>query len=428
MRFSGTLPFSLLAARLAEEGFILTGNAAVELSLSGVATAPVIAGTVSTSGARLVDVRRNLAVNDIAARVSLDGNQATVQQMTGMLASGGRISASGTVGVAPGSNYPANLAVQLGDITYVNGTLVTADVAGDLTVTGPLLSAPVVGGALRVSTAGITIPEKLPASLSEIDIQHRNAPRDVTAMNRQVHKDAGGDSAGSGIGLDLTIDAPSRIFARGRGINAELGGNLTIRGTSANPAVSGAFTLRRGRLEILARRLEFSRGTIGFGGGLVPALDLMANTTAGSTEISVTIAGLASNPTVNFASSPALPQDEILAQLIFNRSMSKLSAVQIAQLAAAVSQLSGGRSGSLLEGLRSQLGVDDLDITTDSEGRAQLSVGKYLNDRTYIELKQDPESGGGKAVINLEVGRDVKLRGEAGSGGGAAGIFYEREY
>ncbi|WP_439630872.1 translocation/assembly module TamB domain-containing protein [Shinella sp.] len=154
----------------------------------------------------------------------------------------------------------------------------------------------------------------------------------------------------------------------------------------------------------------------------------MANTTAGSTEISVTIAGLASNPTVNFASSPALPQDEILAQLIFNRSMSKLSAVQIAQLAAAVSQLSGGRSGSLLEGLRSQLGVDDLDITTDSEGRAQLSVGKYLNDRTYIELKQDPESGGGKAVINLEVGRDVKLRGEAGSGGGAAGIFYEREY
>ncbi len=257
MRFSGTLPFSLLAARLADEGFILTGNASVELSLSGEATAPVIAGTVSTSGARLVDVRRNLAVNDIAARVSLDGNQATVQQMTGTLASGGRISASGTVGVAPGSNYPANLAIQLGDITYVDGTLVTADVAGDLTVTGPLLSAPVVGGTLRVSKAGITIPEKLPASLSEIDIQHRNAPRDVTAMNRQVHKDAGGDSAGSSIGLDLTIDAPSRIFARGRGINAELGGNLTIRGTSANPAVSGAFTLRRGRLEILARRLEF---------------------------------------------------------------------------------------------------------------------------------------------------------------------------
>ena len=428
MRFSGTLPFSLLAAQLAEQGFVLTGNAAVELSLSGAAMSPVIAGTVSTSGASLVDVRRNLAVNDIAARVSLDGTRATIQQMTGTLASGGRISVTGTVGITAGSNYPANLAIRLADMTYVNGTLVTADVTGDLTVTGPLLRAPVVGGTLRISRAGITIPEKLPASLSEIDIRHKNASRAVVAMNREVHDSNGPTSADSGIGLDITVDAPSRVFVRGRGINAELGGNVTIRGTSASPVVSGAFTLRRGRLEILARRLEFSRGTIGFGGGLVPSLDLTAGTTAGSTEISVTVAGLASNPTVNFASSPTLPQDEILAQLIFNRSMSKLSAVQIAQLAAAVSQLSGGQSGSLLNGLRSQLGVDDLDITTDSEGRAQVSIGKYLNDRTYIELKQDPDSGGGKAVINLEVGRGVKLRGEAGSGGGAAGIFYEKEY
>ena len=67
--------------------------------------------------------------------------------------------------------------------------------------------------------------------------------------------------------------------------------------------------------------------------------------------------------------------------------------------------------------------------TTDAQGRAQVSAGKYLNDRTYLELKQDPETGGGKAAINLDIGRGVKLRGEAGSNGaGAAGIFYEKEY
>ena len=142
----------------------------------------------------------------------------------------------------------------------------------------------------------------------------------------------------------------------------------------------------------------------------------------------MTVSGLANNPNVAFSSSPALPQDEVLAQLIFNRSMSNLSAVQIAQLAAAVSQLAGGRGGGLLDGLRSKLGVDDLDITTDAEGRAEVSAGKYLNKRTYLELKQDAESGGGKAVINLDIGRGVKLRGEAGTNGGAAGIFYEKEY
>ena len=74
------------------------------------------------------------------------------------------------------------------------------------------------------------------------------------------------------------------------------------------------------------------------------------------------------------------------------------------------------------------LGVDDLDISTDSEGQARVSAGKYLNERTYLELQQSGESGA-KAIINLDVGRGVKLRGEAGGDGeGAAGIFYEKEY
>ncbi|MDX3929774.1 MAG: translocation/assembly module TamB domain-containing protein [Shinella sp.] len=429
IKVDGTLPFSLLAAQLAEQGFTLSGNAAVDLSISGAARSPVISGTVSTSGAQLIDVRRNLAINGLAARVSLNGQQATIEQLTGTLASGGRISGSGTVGIAPGSGYPANLTINLGNITYVDGTLFNANVAGDLTLTGPLLSAPVLGGTVRISKAAITIPEKLPASLSEIDIKHKNAPRDVVVMNNEIHREnTGGSGEGRGIGLDLVVDAPGQIFVRGRGIDAELGGRLTIRGTSPNPDISGGFEMRRGRLEILAKRLDFTDGNIGFAGGLVPTLDLKATSTAGSTTITVTVAGLASNPTVSFSSSPALPQDEILAQLIFNRSMSNLSALQIAQLAAAVNQLAGGRSGGLLEGLRSRLGVDDLDISTDAEGRAQVSAGKYLNDRTYLELKQDAESGGGKAVINLDVGRGVKLRGEAGSSGGAAGIFYEREY
>jgi translocation and assembly module TamB len=117
-----------------------------------------------------------------------------------------------------------------------------------------------------------------------------------------------------------------------------------------------------------------------------------------------------------------------LAQLIFGQSMSKLSAMQIAQLADAASQLAGGRSTSLFEGLRSHLGVDDLDISTDANGQAQVGAGKYLNKRTYIELQQGAANKT-KAIINLDVGRGVKLRGAAGSdGAGEAGIVYEHEY
>ena len=94
----------------------------------------------------------------------------------------------------------------------------------------------------------------------------------------------------------------------------------------------------------------------------------------------------------------------------------------------AVSQLAGNRSTSLFEGLRNQLGVDDLDISTDEKGRTSVSVGRYLNERTYFELQQGGEAGA-KAIINLDVGRGVKLRGAAGgNGAGEAGIVYEHEY
>lgn len=433
LKFSGNLPFGLLAGQLASQGFTLTGTAAVDLSISGAAASPVITGTVSTSGARFLDARRNLAINDLAAQVSLDGKQATIRSLGGTLSSGGRIEAGGTVGITPGSGFPADLTVRLLDATYVDGTLFNAQTGGTLTLKGPLTGSPVLGGQLRIEKASITIPAKLPNSLSEINIQHRNAPSRVREMARDVQKDTGGDGAASsgrsGIGLDLTVTAPGQIFVRGRGIDAELGGDLTIRGTTASPVISGGFTLRRGRLEILGKRLDFTSGEIGFGGSLIPTVDLTATSTAGSTAITVNVAGSANNPTVTFASSPALPQDEVLAQLIFNRSMSNLSALQIAQLASAVSQLAGGSSTSLLDGLRGQLGIDDLDVTTDENGAAQVRAGKYLNDRTYIELQQGSDAGSGKAIINLDVGRGVKLRGEAGSdGSGAAGIFYEKEY
>lgn len=428
LKFNGTVPFGLLQGQLSAQGFVLTGNANVDLAIGGTAAAPSVTGSITAGGARLVDVRRNLAVENLTIRVTMDGRQAVIETVSGKLTSGGQLSASGRVGIDPASGFPVDVAIKLGDIVYVDGTLVTANVAGDLTLKGPVAGL-TLAGKVHINKANITIPQKLPASLSEIDIKHRNAPADVKRMTADVQREQGGSGASRGIALDLTIESPGQLFVRGRGINTEMGGSLKITGTSASPVVSGGFELERGRMEILTRRLEFTSAHIGFAGGLVPTVNLVAASTAGTTEITVTVAGLASNPTVTFASSPSLPQDEILAQLIFNRSMSNLSAVQIAQLASAASQLAGGKSTGLLDSLRSKLGVDDLDITTDAEGRAAVSAGKYLNERTYIELKQDPETNGAKAVINLDVGRGLKLRGEAGSGGSAgAGIFYEKEY
>ncbi|MDV4181314.1 translocation/assembly module TamB domain-containing protein [Rhizobium brockwellii] len=427
MRFNGNLPFAVLGAPLAQQGLVADGVATVNLQIGGTAAAPVINGTVSTNGAKLVDVRRNMAVNNLTATVTFNGSQAVISRLSGSLGGGGTISASGTIGIQPAGGFPADISIKLDKAVYVDGTLVVSTVNGTVGLRGPITNA-TLSGKLRLDKTSITVPEKLPTSLREIDIRHKNAPRAVLAQLRDDGERKPGEKS-SVITLDLEIDAPSHIFVRGRGIDAELGGRVTIRGTAAAPIVTGGFTMRRGRMTILNRRLDFSdKSRITFAGDLTPALDMEATSASGSTTLTVDVAGLATDPAITFSSSPQLPQDEVLAQLIFGQSMSKLSPVQIAQLADAVSQLAGNRSTSLFEGLRNQLGVDDFDVSTDSKGQTSVSVGRYLNDRTYFELQQGG-SAGAKAVINLDVGRGVKLRGAAGgNGAGEAGVVYEREY
>ena len=428
LSFDGTLPFKAVSAMLAAQGIEIGGTASLKVKIAGTATAPSITGQISSTNAQLVDVRHNIALKNLALSVDLDKTRATISKLSGTLSTGGTISATGTVGIAPGSGFPADIAINLDRAAYVDGKIVSTVIDGKLSLTGPVLINPKLGGKLALGRSAITIPQKLPASLSEINVKHRNENRAVAAQAADVMSRKGsGKGSSSDIALDLTISAP-RIFVQGRGIDAELGGDLTVQGTAADPVVSGGFKMKRGRLTILNRRLDFTAGTITFGGDMTPTLGMAAEADSGSVTVTVNIDGPANDPAVSFSSSPSLPQDEILAQLIFQQSLSRLSVLQIAQLADAAAQLAGGRSTSLFQSLRSNLGIDDLDVTSDENGQAQVKAGKYLNDKTYIQIEQGAGSGG-KASINLDVGRGFKLKGEAGSdGGGAAGIFYEKEY
>ncbi|MBZ9754075.1 translocation/assembly module TamB domain-containing protein [Mesorhizobium sp. ESP6-5] len=429
--FNGAVPFGLLSEKLAAQGLSLTGNANVNVQVRGPATSPVIGGSVKTSGARLVDARSGLAINDIAADVSIGNGVARVNRLTGTLSTRGSLSASGTVGINPAQGFPADLSIKLTDGRYTDGRVVTANLGGDLTIKGPLTSAPAIAGTVNLAKTVITVPDKLPGSLSALDVKHKNAPGPVRAQDKALRPaTTSGKSGGSGLALDVTVNAPNQIFIQGRGVDAEFGGSLKLTGPASSPQAVGTFTLQRGRLSILGKRLTFTEGTVGFSGSLVPYLNLTATTTTTGATVTIVVSGEATNPKFTFSSVPALPEDEVLAQLIFGRSMSNLSPLQIAQLAEAAGQLAGvGGSTSLLENLRSAIGVDDLDVTTDDKGGTAVSAGKYLNDRTYVTIQKGDKPGSGKATIDLNVGRGVKLRGEATDAGEAkGGIFYEKEY
>ncbi|WP_176083602.1 translocation/assembly module TamB domain-containing protein [Martelella sp. HB161492] len=426
LQVNGSIPMASVAGVAASSGFAIAGKSDVNVKIGGTATQPAINGAIEIGIPSFTDIRRNLSMNNLNGRITFAGSTATIENLKGNFSGGGSIAIGGTLGLT--DPFPADISVTFDNAVVNDNTLVAATLNGSLAIKGPVLQSPVLTGHITIPRAAITIPDRLPSSISEINIVHEDASAAILAQAREIEPSEPG-GAQTNIGLNIVVDAPRAIFIRGRGIDAELGGRVTIAGTAKDPLVSGSFNLVRGRLTVLTRRLDFdSTSSLTFGGSLIPIINLQATTSVSSTTITIEITGLANDPKIELSSSPSLPQDEILSELIFARDSSSLSPLQIAQLADALAQLTGGTHHSIFETLRNGLGIDNLDLTTDSEGNTAVSVGKYLNDNTYIEVEQSRDTGT-KASVNIDIGRNFTVKGSADSRGETTGgIFYEREY
>lgn len=424
---SGTAPLGLANRLIAPR--IATGTASFDLRLDGPPQLGSLGGTITTSGARLSLPTLGQVVQGIGATVRLVDGRAVIEATAG-LAQGGSIRAAGTVGLT--GPQPADLRIDLGALALVDPDLYRTTVNGALTLNGPLAGGAALGGQLTLGPTEIRIPDSgfgFDGSIPEIT--HINEPRAVFATRQfagAVIQPGQSGSSGPPLALDITINAPQQIFVRGRGLDAELGGVLRLTGTTANVVPVGGFSLIRGRMDVLTKRLVLDRGTIRLQGGAVPVLDMAASATTSDITVIVEIAGPADNPTITFLSQPELPQDEVLALLFFGKDIRQISPLQAAQMAAAVRTLQGKGGGGVLTRLRESFGLDDLDVSTSDSGETQLRVGKYLSDNIYTDVTT---GAGGTTEINLNIDlRDnVTVKGSTStSGESSVGIFFERDY
>jgi translocation and assembly module TamB len=235
------------------------------------------------------------------------------------------------------------------------------------------------------------------------------------------------DRRGPVYGLDVRIDALNEIFIRGRGLDAELGGSLRIGGTTANVIPSGQFELIRGRLDILGRRLTLDQGNITMQGSLDPYLFLSASSSANGITARVVLAGNLSDPQLRFESTPELPEDEVVAQLLFGRGIKEISPFQAAQLASSIATLTGRGGEGILGSLRRSFGLDDLDVGTSESGDTEVTLGTYLTDNVYTDVVIS--DGRTELDINLELTPSITVTGStADDGDSSIGIRFERDF
>ncbi|ARO14836.1 tamB [Ketogulonicigenium robustum] len=434
MQLRGNAPLSFA------NGFIdptrLNGQATFDLAVNGAPALENVSGQVRISDGRLAVPTLSQALTDIGGTVNLGSGRAVINISAGAN-DGGRFVLSGPVGLA--APYTGDLVLDLQGVTRRDPLLYETSASGRITIKGPLTGGAMIAGAIDLGQTEVQVPSSSVGALGSLpEVNHIRAPQDVRQTLARAglsltggeagSSESGGRSSSVAYPLDLTIRAPGRIFIRGRGLDAELGGELRVTGTTANIIPMGQFSLVRGRLSILQQRFDLTEGNISLEGDFNPVLKLVAETkTSSGTTVNVTLAGSISEPTVTFSSQPELPQDEVIAQLLFGRDLSSLSAFQAVQLAAAVGTLMGVGGGGIVENLRAGAGLDDLDITQDDEGNAALRAGKYLSDNVYTDVTVGTNE---TAInLNLELTDEVTVKGSASSEGDTSlGIFYERDY
>ncbi len=427
IRATGQLDAALANPRI--EPISVRGPIRFEANVEGPPRIESLRARATLEGGRFVQPNIGVSFENVRATAELMGLW-TRLQINADSSRGGTVRIEGSM--ALDRRRDADLNVRASDLRIAMPGLFDAVISGDVRLSGPTAIAPRVSGRVQVSEAEIRIPNSPLGRTGFVPDGLRHVGEGSASLRtREYAGIAAGRRNGGGnvsMTLDLELEAPGRVFVRGRGLDAELGGTLRLAGTTRNVIPSGSFGLIRGRLDLLDNRFVLTDGSASMVGSFIPYIRLVASTDSEGVVTSIILEGEADEPEIRFASVPELPQDEVLARLIFRRSLTSLSPFQAAQLAMSVATLTGYSDSSLLTRTRLALGLDDLDLVTDDEGNTALRLGRYVSERVYTDVSVD-SAGRGEVSINLELTPSVTLRGRTDTEGRTGiGVFYERDY
>ncbi len=388
------------------------------INIGGSVYSPNIKGQANLTNSQFSDENLGIDLFDINAAIAMDKDRVTVTSLTANDNEGGLISANGFVGLNNFLPQAAELNLDVEDFHLLDSDLADGKFNANLKLTtaNNLYN---LTGTVQPNYIDITIPEKFTSTIPELNIVEEEGGKD--------------DSFLSKVKVAIEFIADDKIFVRGWGLDAELGGKLKIDGNLDDPNFNGVLKARRGRYTEFGKRFELIQTNLNFLGRIPanPILDIIAETKVDDIKARVNIGGTIEDPKISFSAIPSLPEDEVLARILFGRDLSSISPFQAVQLTQTLRRFSGKGGGGFdpLSEIRNLTGLDDIRIDSDGEGETTVGAGKYLTDDVYLEFESGSGENSGAANLEVELTPNITLESEIGQDSQAgAGVFWEWDY
>lgn len=417
----------------------VTGTLRPDLTLTVNGQAITGTGSMTLTGAALSLPDSGLRLSGGQATLALQGDTLQLQRLSFQTASNGEASATGTVRLDPAQGFPVDLAITTRKALLVSRTDLIASASSNVKVTGSSLKGFDVSGTATIDRAEIAIGVGQAANYPTLPVReiHGTSPREPSLPPPAPPQPTGPTA----VRLALKIEAPQAVFVRGRGLDAEVGGQFTVSGDPAKPSVLGSLSLRRGTFNLAGHRLNFTRGNVSLQTATTidPLLDFLAATTVNATQIEVYITGTSRAPKIELKSIPELPQDEAMAMLLFGKPATGLSPFELLSAAQALAELTGKTpaGGGVIGKLRGGLGLDQLSINSSSSSTANarggstttIEGGRYVSPGVYVGAKQGASGDSSRGVVEIEVLKHTKITGDIGADSmGKVGAKMEWDY
>ncbi len=379
----------------------LAGKVHAVGTLGGTLADPQARGEATIAAGQFTDSATGLKLTNVALAARLDQSAIDVSQFTGQDGASGSVSGSGRVSLerAGASSFHLDLT----RFRLIDNDLATAIATGQATISRGADGAVKLTGALSIDRADVAANPPVPSGVT---------PMDVTEINRQPGAGGGHlqavNSHAPAVGLDVTLKAPRNVFLKGRGLNLELSLDAHVTGSTAAPVLGGAAHVVRGDYDFAGKRFEFdNRGVVYLATSPENIrLDLTATRDDPSLTAVIRIEGTASKPKITLTSTPVLPNDEVLSQVLFGASASQLSPLDAAELASAMTSLAGGSGFDVVGNLRSFAHLDRLALGGETTG-AIVSGGKYVTDNIYLEITGGAD--GPTGAVEWRVRKDLSI-------------------
>ena len=408
IRFNG--PADTLWSFVGQPDQNLSGPIAVGADFSGRLRAPQLTGIVRGDNLTYENQTYGTRLTGIAVAGRLIGDRVELSRLDARAGSG-TISGQGYLSLAAESGYPMDLAFDLDNARLARSDALSSAATGQLRLRKGLGEAALLSGKLLLPETRYELVRQGAAEVPELAGVRFKPPRGIPRVTGNEPAPPPGSLFRS-LRLDVQLTAPNQLFVTGMGLDSEWSADLRVGGTSSTPLVSGDITLVRGNLGFAGRQFELQDGRLLFTGGAIsnPQIVLSASEDIDDIAVAINVSGRALSPQINFASSPALPADEILSRILFGNTVGQLSPLQAVQLAASLNSLrSTGGGFNPLGKLRAATGVSRLRILAPDEAAGRgtaIAAGRYISNNIYLEVITDAR---GYTATQMEVGLSKTL-------------------